>query len=70
MTFTSTPACAKTYIEPCAQEEIIVGFATNAHMAFEAVLRRAGRFPGCVWAATASLQYIPSMMQWKDFEDL
>ena len=45
MTFTSMPACAKTYIEPCAQEEIIVGFATDAHMVLEAVLRRASRFP-------------------------
>ena len=62
MTFTSMTACAKTYIEPCAQEEIIVGFATNAHMALEAVLRQAGCFPGCVWAATASLQYSPSRM--------
>ena len=30
MTFTSMPASAKTYIEPCAQEEIIAGFATVA----------------------------------------
>lgn len=62
MTFTSMPACAKTYLEPCAQEEIIVGFATDAHMALEAVLRRVGHFPGCVWAVTTSPQYSPSMM--------
>lgn len=70
MTFMSTPACEKTYIEPCAQEEIIVGSATNAHMALEEVRRRAGRFPGCAWVATTSLHYSPSMIQWKEFEDL
>lgn len=68
MTFTSMSA--KTYIEPCAQEEIIAGFATNAHMALQAVLRRAGSFPGCVWVVATSLQYSPSIMQWREFEDL
>lgn len=45
-------------------------FATKAHMALKTVLRRAYRFPGCMWAVTTSLQSIPSMMQWKEFGGL
>jgi hypothetical protein len=45
MTFMSVFACAKAYIEPCAQEEIIVGIGTDAHMAHKAVLRLASYFP-------------------------
>ena len=45
MTFMSVFACAKAYIEPCAQEEIIVGLGTDAHMAHKAVLRLASYFP-------------------------
>lgn len=48
-------ACAKAYIEPCAQEEIIAGIETDAHMAHEAVLRLASCFPDCVRVMTTSL---------------
>lgn len=54
MTFMPMSACAKAYIEPCAQEEIIVGIGTDAHMAPEAVLRIASCFPDCVRVMTPS----------------
>lgn len=56
MTFMRMSACAKAYIEPCAQEETIVGIVTDAHMAHEAILRLASCFPDGVRGMTPSLE--------------